>query len=477
MIGAFTVWLRAFRARHPDPKYLPTSFLKKKWINWRVPTYSSRGSYQTANRHDRTPGRYDPGIVIHIEHGGTDIVTTESIRPSNNNSGETTVDRNTSVRSVITLPAYRTEATEHERVLGREGERDGIDVVLEMRTAEEEEDLRNAEMEQLFQIRQHRRTRNQQREARRERRQQARQNGDIAELELLREEARQARDDTELNELRQVLEDIQGERDRHTSMVSYADLGVARHDGTRVRTGSVGDGGSENIGLLSDAESIAQISPRLGRDSRRASSLLAWPHRRGRSSGSIDTTGELPSPSLVNTQSRAGSIGTMESVRVSTMRDTSPGLSASIAGFASQRESSVTLATGRQASAVYEVDLGDERIPPPGYEDVELEDERRSASMSAIRMTPSSAGSDEPPPGYVSRGNSLRNSAGESGSEGLGIQCDGDRTGAEHDERYGTRQSEGISRIPQLPSLRLARLPQIVVEQTSRPGSSQGGPL
>jgi hypothetical protein len=54
-------------------------------------------------------------------------------------------DRNTSVRSVMTLPAYRQKATDTEQVLGREGERDGIDVVVEFPTAEDEEAMRDDE--------------------------------------------------------------------------------------------------------------------------------------------------------------------------------------------------------------------------------------------------------------------------------------------------------------------------------------------
>lgn len=66
-----------------------------------------------------------------------------------------TVDRNTSVRSVMTLPAYSRSVRENERILAREGERDGIDVVLEAPETEmEEEERREEEMESLYQIRQ-----------------------------------------------------------------------------------------------------------------------------------------------------------------------------------------------------------------------------------------------------------------------------------------------------------------------------------
>ena len=67
-------------------------------------------------------------------------------------------DRNTSVRSVMTLPAYSQAPKETEQVIGREGERAGMDTVVEFpEDPAEEEARREEEMESLYQIRQARR--------------------------------------------------------------------------------------------------------------------------------------------------------------------------------------------------------------------------------------------------------------------------------------------------------------------------------
>ena len=55
------------------------------------------------------------------------------------------VDRNTSIRSVMTLPAYSSAARENERVLGREGERAGMDNVIELPETQDEEEMQRDE--------------------------------------------------------------------------------------------------------------------------------------------------------------------------------------------------------------------------------------------------------------------------------------------------------------------------------------------
>ncbi|KAF2785605.1 hypothetical protein K505DRAFT_6412, partial [Melanomma pulvis-pyrius CBS 109.77] len=93
------------------------------------------------------------------------------------------VDRNTSVRSVMTLPAYSPAARENEQILGREGERGGIDTVLEFpETNDDEEQRREGEMESLYQIRLARRREAAEREERRQARREARARGDTAAL-------------------------------------------------------------------------------------------------------------------------------------------------------------------------------------------------------------------------------------------------------------------------------------------------------
>ena len=54
----------------------------------------------------------------------------------------------------MTLPAYHQTAMQNEQVLAREGERGGIDVVIEFpESAEDEERRREEEMEALYQVR------------------------------------------------------------------------------------------------------------------------------------------------------------------------------------------------------------------------------------------------------------------------------------------------------------------------------------
>lgn len=157
-------------------------------------------------------------------------------------SQDDSVERHTSVRSVMTLPAYSRSVRENERVLAREGERDGIDVVLEgPETEMEEEARRDEEMESLYQIRLQRRIEVQEREERARRRREARQRGDHAELERIRQERVRATEQREAAGAAAMIAEHQrltAERERRVSSVVYADLGVARHDGTRIRANS-----------------------------------------------------------------------------------------------------------------------------------------------------------------------------------------------------------------------------------------------
>lgn len=170
------------------------------------------------------------------------------------------VDRHTSVRSVMTLPAYRAEASTNEQVLGRAGDRDGVDVIVDLPTEEREEALRDEEMEALYQIRHLRRQQIVEREARRAAREEARARNDQPALADIRQRARAARaheaaGNETITELRQDASRAQDQRLRSVSTVSYGDLGVARHDGSRVRASS---NDSERMGLLADAASIGE---------------------------------------------------------------------------------------------------------------------------------------------------------------------------------------------------------------------------
>jgi hypothetical protein len=169
------------------------------------------------------------------------------------------VDRNTSVRSVMTLPPYSPAARPTEQVLGREGERAGIDVVVEQpETVDEQEGRRDDEMESLYQIRQARRQEAADREERRRLRREARARGDTVTLARLQEESRarqEAATQGALLSAQLIAEHQTKNRDRRVSSVQYFDVGVARHDGTRVRAASFE---SDNRPLLDSAASISE---------------------------------------------------------------------------------------------------------------------------------------------------------------------------------------------------------------------------
>nr|OQO20260.1 hypothetical protein B0A51_13704 [Rachicladosporium sp. CCFEE 5018] len=157
----------------------------------------------------------------------------------------------------MTLPAYSRSVRESERVLGREGERAGIDVVIEApETVEEEEGRRDEEMESLYQIRVQRRREIAERETRRNARRAARARGDLVALQALREDslARAELRDITANATTMIADHQSRSRERRVSSVSYADLGVARHDGTRLRGNSTD---SDHRPLLASAASIS----------------------------------------------------------------------------------------------------------------------------------------------------------------------------------------------------------------------------
>lgn len=173
----------------------------------------------------------------------------------------------------MTLPPYHPTPHAHERLIAREGERAGVDTVIEFpETAEEEEERREQDMESLYQIRQARRQEINERNDRRRERQEAREAGDWARLEQLRlqSDARaRARagssasigsSTTSLpiataNASSLIAEhnNRNSSRDRRVSSVSYADLGLARHDGSRLRADS---SESDHRPLLDSAASM-----------------------------------------------------------------------------------------------------------------------------------------------------------------------------------------------------------------------------
>ena len=176
----------------------------------------------------------------------------------------------------MTLPTYHPSPRADEQLIAREGERAGVDTVVEYpETLDEEEARREADMAALYEIRQARRREIEERNERRRARAEARERSDWARLEQLRLEdqrRQQARVEAErertgsrsgssLTLLPAVtsftMPDLgvggngssqsliaehtarTSSRDRRVSSVSYAELGLARHDGSRLRENSV----------------------------------------------------------------------------------------------------------------------------------------------------------------------------------------------------------------------------------------------
>ncbi|KAJ4003043.1 hypothetical protein NW752_012285 [Fusarium irregulare] len=321
----------------------------------------------------------------------------------NTNTAGATVDRNTSVRSVLTLPAYRPSANNNEQVLGREGERDGVDVIIDLPTAEAEEEARNEEMETMYQIRLARRQAIAEREERRERRREARLRNDYRELEAIRAETRAANEDNTISELRTTVDQLKDNRQRSVSSVSYADVGVARHDGTRIRANS---SESERVGLLSDAASMQSG------------------HQRGRSYSSAASHDDDFS-SLAPARSRGASI----------------------------RSGSVDGRAGSSPELV-EADLGDEVMPPPEYEDIPLGDDQSS--------------SHGPPPDYSGPERSASRRTQQTTERDLGSDWQiADAPAVDGHNSNSPHNGQGNGSAPQLPSLSIPQLPEIVIEPSS----------
>lgn len=383
-------------------------------------------------------------------------------RNASNASGHVT--REASVRSVLTLPAYRHNPNENEQVLGREGERGGVDTVVEFPTAEDIEAMRDEEMEALYQVRVERRQQIAQREERRRMREEARQRGDMVALAELRSQGRSTSNSNAVDELRQAHVQAKERRQRAISSVSYHELGIARHDGTRIRAGSTD---SERIGLLSDAASMTAPSTHTTQEHPHPHPQPPPSmHQRGRSASSVlslDSESGLPSPG-----------------------PSTGGLPRS--GAATPRLSnSHTLAGSSPEIIIVESDLGEMGMlptqSPPDYEEVSLDDARSGANTPAF---------DEPPPNYPGPGpatlesesewerrlsaHSAHTRASADPVDRVGGDGDLSTTGGENsdDNRRGSRTSvrsstRGVGGVPQLPSLRIGSLPQIVIE----PGDSE----
>ena len=277
------------RAQGKDPRFVP-SFVKSRWQKWTPKSkYSQVGGQNGSRDLTSTNTAYGRGVEVEERAAGQ--------------AAAAGVDRHTSVRSVMTLPSYSQSAQENEQIIGREGERAGMDTVVEFpETNEEEETRRDDQMESLYQIRQARRRELEEREERRRERREARERGDFARLEELRRDSRQRANQStttvngglSASAATLIAEHQSRGRDRRVSAVSYADLGQVRHDGTRLRANSAE---SERGGLLDGAAPMGENeSNGRGRGLSDATSLAADSirpsHRReGSSALSVSTNG------------------------------------------------------------------------------------------------------------------------------------------------------------------------------------------
>lgn len=266
------------------------------------------------NRPSGNPASRRTGSAATSNDGNDPTTTTEMTTTDTDG-----VNRNTSVRSIMTLPPYRPSPLPTERLIAREGERAGVDTVIEFpETAYEEENRREADMEELYQVRVARRQEAEEHRERRHARRAAREAGDWARVEQLRVQARIAESARRVDSLGSpgssstslprdasvaMLAEHQSRassRERRVSSVSYAELGLARHDGTRIRADSV----ESDRPLLDSAASMG--------GSRRGSFFTvrtaSGRHGRNASSGSVfSTDSESPPIPTPYTSNRSGS--------------------------------------------------------------------------------------------------------------------------------------------------------------------------
>jgi hypothetical protein len=151
-------------------------------------------------------------------------------------------------------------------------------------------------------------------------------------------------------------------RDRRVSSVQYGDLGVARHDGTRLRANS---SESDNRPLLDSAASISGQSAR----SRAISTNTLQTHYRGPSVSSIVSSRasddfEFPEPAAIHLppHSRNGSISVDDSFEVVSLSHQN----------SRSRSASRSRAVTPLATPAIEIDIPAEEAPayedPPDYQ-------------------------------------------------------------------------------------------------------------
>lgn len=304
---------RYIRKNYDEPPVWFPNFIKKRWKRWpSVPTGGST-AYSRA--------RIDDG---------------EESRAQG-------VDRTTSVRSVMTLPEYRAIANpDKERTIAREGERGGMDVVIEFpETHDEEEARREQHMQTLYEVRLARTIDREERRARREARRRGERlpssssvmstasgrprtasgtappqisgGGVSSLLNVEAGESPRSNSPAISSRVQDVLATrsatslaaLIAEPTGRLPQVGYAEIGIVRPDGSRARESSVG---SDQRVLLNDAASMANSHSRHGSDSSITTVPYNHGHARSASALSITTYASAPlntsTPSLPRTARR-----------------------------------------------------------------------------------------------------------------------------------------------------------------------------
>lgn len=228
---------------------------------------------------------------------------------------------------------------------------------------QEEEERREEEMGSLWRIREQRRQEAADREDRRRRRREARLRGDHATLNALRHESMlRATLRQENGSQAMIAEHNSKPRERRVSAVSYGDLGVASHNGTRVRANS---NDSDSRPLLDGSSGTAMSGP-----------VRPWVSR-----DSFSTHHRMPSATSVMSMSsadyedrdRAGidRDGSFEAISLQQTQTRSPAHSRARSLSRSLRS------TSTPQIPVFDIDLADHPIPlpePPQYDSIGFED-------------------------------------------------------------------------------------------------------
>ncbi|KAI5296225.1 hypothetical protein KEM52_005018 [Ascosphaera acerosa] len=174
------------------------------------------------------------------------------------------VNRHESVRSIMTLPSYSMAPKETEQVIAREGERAGMDMVVEFPETEAAlEARREEEMESLYQIRLARRQENAEREARRRARREAQEANDMERLRRLNRESRARRRNNAASangghsarSAMLIAQHQSRDREVRVAEVTYGNIGHVRADGSRIRARSSRGTRSRAGSAASDADS------------------------------------------------------------------------------------------------------------------------------------------------------------------------------------------------------------------------------